>query len=333
MNTIQVSDRTRELLAGSIVCDLCLPWGPANENKEPTLPRFADSGFTYISLTVGMDWVTLEDTVRHIGAERKRFLSEPDKYVLVEKVEDILRAKSENKLALSFHFQGTNPLAKDLNMVEVYHKLGIRRMLLAYNEKNSVADGCHERTDCGLSRFGVSLIQAMNRVGIIVDCTHTGYRSSMEAIELSTAPVIFSHSVARGLKDHDRNIRDDQIKASAKTGGVIGLNGVGFFLGDNDASPEMVARHVDYICNLVGPEHVAFGFDYVYYMDSMIARYRANPNRYPEGYPEPPWHFVAPEDLPALVELLVRRGYADKDIKGFLGENYLRVARTVWAGQ
>jgi membrane dipeptidase len=152
----------------------------------------------------------------------------------------------------------------------------------------------------------------------------------MEMMELSTAPTIFSHSCARALWDHDRNIRDEQITACARTGGVIGINGVGFFLTDNDASPEQFVRHVEYVGNLVGRRHVAIGLDLVYYMDSMLARWRANPGRYPEGYPEPPWHFLPPEEIPRIVELLVDRDWSDDEIFGLLGENFLRVAAAVW---
>ncbi|MEQ8345218.1 MAG: dipeptidase [Sneathiellaceae bacterium] len=324
------SDAAQTLLSGAILCDMTLPWGAANENKEQALERFIASGFTFVSFTVGMDWVTLEETVRHIGAERRRFLGQPDRFVLVETAADIRRAKAEGKFAAGFHFQGTRPLHRDLNMVEVYYRLGVRHMLLAYNEKNEVGDGCHERTDAGLSRFGIALVQEMNRVGMLVDCTHTGYRTTMEAMECSSAPCIFSHSVAKALNDHDRNITDDQIRACAATGGVIGMNGVGMFLADNRASPEILADHIDHVAGLVGPQHVGLGLDYVYYMASMEARWRANPDRYARGYPEPPWHFFAPEDLPALVDVLLERGYGEPEIRGILGENYLRVAQAVW---
>jgi membrane dipeptidase len=323
-------ERAAALMRASMVCDLTLPWGAVNENKEPTLPRFQKAGFGFISLTVGMDWVTLTETVHHIAAERARFTRESDKYVLALTVEDIRRARREEKMAVGFSFQGSNPLDRDTNMVEAYYALGVRQMLLAYNEKNHAGDGCHERTDSGLSRFGLRVVQEMNRVGMILDCTHTGHRTTMDAMEATMAPCIFSHSNAYALKAHDRNIRDDQIRACARTGGVIGINGVGMFLGDNDSSPSTLANHVEHVANLVGPQHVALGLDFVYYMDSMIARWSANPDRYPEGYPSPPWHMFAPEDLPLLVAVLLRRGWSDADVQGVLGENYLRVAQAVW---
>ncbi len=324
------SDRARALIADAIVCDLTLPWGAANENKEPTLPRFAGAGFGFLSLTVGMDWVTLGETIHHIGAERARFRREQERFVLATSVADIRRAKAEGKMAVGFSFQGSNPLDRDANMVEVYYALGVRQMLLAYNEKNHACDGCHERTDAGLSRFSLRVVQEMNRVGMLLDCTHTGYRTTMDAMEATRSPCIFSHSNPKALKPHDRNIADDQIKACARTGGVIGINGVGMFLGDNDASPATMAKHIEYVAELVGPKHVALGLDFVYYMDSMLARYHANQDRYPEGYARPPWHFFAPEDLPLLVDELLRRGWGDGDIRGVLGDNYLRVAEAVW---
>lgn len=326
----EVADRALELVRKSLVCDLTLPWGQENENKEPTIRRWPASGFSFVSLTLALDWTSLADTVRSIAAERARFLSQPERYVLVESADDIERAKQEGRLAVGFHFQGTNPLEARLDMVEVYYRLGVRHMLLAYNETNAAGGGCHDPTDPGLTPFGVRLIEEMNRVGMLLDCSHTGHRTTMEALEVSRAPAIFSHSVPRGLHDHERNIRDDQIRLCAAKGGVIGVNGVGIFLGDNDATPRRLAEAIDYVANVVGPQHVALGLDYVYYMETLLARWRANPSRYPRGYPEPPWHFFEPEQLGELVEQLIRRNYEDAAIRGILGENFLRVCRAVW---
>src|SRR5688500_9745762 len=247
-----------DLIAAAVVCDMVLPWGARWIGvRGNTLERFAKSGFDFVSLTVGLDSVpSLEATIQHMAAERRRIDSAPDKYVFVEGVEDIQRARKEGKLALGFHHQGTNALQGDINMASLYYQLGVRSMLLCYNSKNSVGDGCHEPTDAGLSSFGRSLIKELNRIGMLVDCSHTGYRTTMDAMEASTSPVIFAHSNSRVLRDHERNIRDDQIKACAATGGVIGMNGMGIYIADNDASNEAIFRHVDYMCELVGWQHV-----------------------------------------------------------------------------
>jgi membrane dipeptidase len=326
-----LSDRTRELYRHAVICDMTLPWeADCTENRSTVLDRFKACGFHYVSLTLADDRERLPQTIRHIAAETRLIQSQPDKYLLVNTVEDILRAKRENKLALGFHFQGTNSLDGDVNMVALYHRLGVRHMLMAYNQKNLVGDGCHERTDGGLSRFGVEVVRAMNEVGMLVDCSHTGYRTSMDVFEVSEAPVIFSHSNARAICDHSRNIRDEQIRACAKSGGVIGMNGVGMFIDDNRASAEGLFAHIDYISTMVGAEHVGLGIDLVYFENTMYEIYRANPNMYPKEYVAPPWKFFQPEQLPYLTDLMVRADYSDADVLGILGQNWLRVAGAVW---
>ena len=172
--------------------------------KIAMLKRMAASGFNAVSLTVGGDWMELSTTFHSIARERQYFLSMPDDYVLVETAEDIVRAKHEGKLAVGFHFQGTNPIAHNLAMVEVYYKLGIRHMLMCYNVKTPIGDGCQERTDAGLSHLGTTLVQEMNRVGMLVDVAHTGYHTSMDVFETSEAPVIISHANAWALCEHTR---------------------------------------------------------------------------------------------------------------------------------
>ncbi len=331
---VKVSDRAEALLRESVVCDLTLPWGPGYQNQDTILPEFHKAGVNFISLTVGVDRMSRVEAVRHLAAQRNRIIRDwADSCHFVESVDDIFAAGQAGKLAVGFHFQGSNPLDGDINMVEVYYKLGIRHMLFAYNQRNRACDGCHELTDGGLSRYGLRLVEEMNRVGMVVDGTHCGYRSSMEMMEMSTAPAMFSHSNAMAIHKHARNLHDDQIKAAAKTGGLIGVNGVGHFLAaDMIATPEVWVRHVDYIAELVGPEHVAIGLDNVYYLEQHHARRQASPDMYPEGYPPPDWtgSYMGPADYPLLVQQLVDHGYSDADIRGILGENVLRVMRAVW---
>ncbi len=326
----ELSSRAAEILERAIVCDMCLPWTAENVHARPGfLEDYAGAGGTVSSLTVSFgNFTNLEGAVRHVSRDRRSILLNPEKFVLVDTARDIERAKSEGKLALSFNLQGCDPLAGDIAMVDAFYRLGVRQMLLCYNARNLAGDGCHERTDSGLSRFGIDLVKEMNRVGMIVDCTHTGYRTTMEMMEVSEDPVIFSHSNAKAVVDHERNITDDQIEACARTGGLVGAVGLGPLLG-NDASVDSFLKHVDHMLDLVGPDHVGLGFDAVYTPEITYKRFRENASRYP-GYPSPPWEFLLPQQVPDVVEGMVRRGYDDETIEKILGRNYLRVGGHVW---
>ena len=328
---LAVTERGPALLDDALVCDMTMPWtayGRA-ELRRRSLPRMKESGFDLVSLTLAADVQSQIDVLKSCARERRSFALQPELYRLIDGVDDILAAKRDGVLALSFNIQGTNALAGNIDMVGLFYDLGVRHMLLAYNKKNLVGDGCHERTDSGLSHFGIELIEEMNRVGMMVDCSHTGYRSSMEAMEVSNVPVIFSHSNPRALWEHDRNIRDDQAKACAATGGLVGVNGVGIFMGDNDASTAMLFRQIDYYAGLIGTEHIGFGLDFVYDTDAM--RHSMADMKSPaKGNYDKMTAFFQPEQLPELVDLMLARGYPEKAIRGILGENFLRVARQVW---
>ena len=334
MADIKISDRTRNVYEDAIICDLTLPWGNWEENKESTLKCYRDSGIGFVSLTVGLDRMGFEETIQWVAKERARLRGWADWVHFVETAADIRTAKKLGKMAIGFHFQGTNPLGRDINMVSLYHKLGVRHMLLAYNQKNAMADGCHERTDEGLSRLGKRAVVEIERCGMILDCTHTGYRSSMEAIEMSTQPVMFSHSNAKTLLQHDRNIDDDQIKACANTGGLIGITGVGHFLAeDMKASPEVFVNHVDYLANLVGTDHIGIGIDHVYYKGHKAHQRAGAKDSYPDGYPPSgtAGSYLGPEHAIEITELMVQRGYEDGEIKKILGGNFIRIAENIWS--
>ena len=174
----------------------------------------------------------------------------------------------------------------------------------------------------------------MNRLGMVVDLSHCSHRTTMEAMELSTAPCIFSHSNPRALWDHERNICDDQIKACAAKGGVIGVVGIGIFLGDNDIRTATLADHVDYLVNLVGLEPVGIGLDYAFEGeggDDLAAITAAARDYWPQHqYDYDHVDCVRPAQIFELTEELLRRQYADKDVVAILGGNFMRVAEAVW---
>ena len=180
----------------------------------------------------------------------------------------------------------------------------------------------------GLTSFGRDVVREMNRVGMVVDVSHMGYRDTMEAFDVSTAPVIFSHSNPNGLRQHARNISDEQIRACAQTGGVIGINGIGDFLGGT--SSELIVQTIEYVMNLAGPEHVGLGLDYVVDKQELIEYVETYPDIFPPEKMQDYLSFVEPEQFPEFTELLYQKGYSEPVIRGILGENFLRIAKTVW---
>jgi membrane dipeptidase len=331
----EIAARAGRLFGEALVWDNTFPFGPSCGSHMAhvrTLERMAASGYTCVSLTTASDNEDMPLAMKKIARDLLWFRRNADRYIVVDRAEDVARAKREGKLAVVFTFQGTLPFEREIGFVEMYYRLGVRQALMAYNQKNHVGDGCHERTDAGLSRFGIDLVREMNRVGMIVDCTHTGYRTSMDVFEVAEGPVVFSHSNPRALVDHERNIRDDQAKACARTGGVVGVNGVGIFLGDPAARTETVFRHIDYWVELIGPDHVGVALDFVSDIATLTNLVREkSSDKYPPGQNyDQDLSFAAPEQMPELAEAMLRHGYADDHVRGVLGGNWLRVATQVW---
>lgn len=306
-------------------------YGYAGPQDVALLDHWRSAGINYLSINVGYDPVPWSTAVRAIADYTKGIESRPDT-VLCPTFADVQRAWRAGKLAVTYDLEGMGALNGDLSMVELYYRLGVRQMLIAYNLNNDAGGGCHD-TDRGLTDFGRSVIREMNRVGMVVDCAHSGIRSGLEAMKLSTKPCIFSHANARALHEHERNITDEQIKAVAATGGVIGVNGVGFFLGDGPATAEGLVAHIDYMAKLVGPEHVGIGLDYdppgnAPGLDKPTSDKYWPPRQYPGGIQTT---FLAPSALPQVAQELRSRGYKEQAVRAIMGGNFMRVASQVWA--
>ena len=318
----------RSLHEEALVWDMTLPFQPRYSDFA-LLGRYRASGADFVSLTVNDFANPLAGTLLHLASVRQGIRDRGEELTLVESVEDIDAAKKEGKLAVGFHFQETNPLEGSLAMIELYYQLGVRHMLLAYNQKNRVGDGCAEPADAALSRFGVSVVKEMNRVGMMVDGSHSGHRTTMHAMEVSSAPFVFSHANAYALHPHYRNIRDDQIRACAETNGVIGINGCGCFLGDAEASTESIFRHVDYMVSLVGPKHVGIALDYTL-PDPDWTWDKVDPDAWPPSEASIDARDAGPEQLPEITRQMLDHGYGEEDVRDILGRNFRRVAREVW---
>lgn len=321
----------RELFARSLVWDhhTCTTIHPGRADSLAQLQRHRDAGIDVVGLNVGFDAAPPEDAIKLLADFRHWLNLHSDDYAIVGTVADIEKARREGKLAVFFNIEGGNALFGRVSMVSLYYDLGVRWMLFAYNKTNALAGGCQDE-DNGLTDFGRAVLAEMERVGMMVCCTHIGERSAMEILERATRPVIFSHSNPRAVWEHPRNISDEAMRACAKTGGVVGINGIGIFLGDNDSRPELMLDHIEYAANLIGVEHVGIGLDYAFDTEEVTAFVKANPETYPPAKYPNGINCAPPESYPRLAELMLARGFSSKDVEAIMGGNFLRVARQVW---
>ncbi len=304
---------------------------PDDVSFLPQLDRFRAAGADVVSLNIGYGPYGLEHHLRMAAAFRRWIRTNGERFQLIDDVADIDEARTTGRLGVTFDVEGMAPLdGGDHGMVELLHDVGVRWMLVAYNRDNAAGGGCHD-VDGGLTAHGRALLAEMRRVGMVVCCSHTGHRTVREVMAAADNPVIFSHSNPLAIAEHGRNIPDELIRACAETGGVVGISGIGFFLGTNADQPEAFANAVDHVVQLVGPDHVGIGLDYVF--DQVELANELATKRH--TWPDPDAYagdlvMLGPEALPEIAIALMRRGYADDDLAKIMGGNWRRVAEAVW---
>jgi len=262
--------------------------------------------------------------------------------------DDILEAKRTKKAALALCTCGVpllqhwNSKEDELRQIRVFFQLGVRMMHLTYNRRNMIGEGCGEAANAGLSDFGRAVIAEMNRVGVIVDVAHSGWRTSLEAAKASRQPVIASHTAAQALNNHFRCKPDDVIRAIVDTGGIVGICAVPQFLGRSGDLNAML-DHIDYVVRKFGVDHVAIATDLSYRSQAADAEYQKIPKRRGQWWQE--WEGLWPVPLapdtpsqetmawtnwPLFTVGLVKRGYSDTDIQKIIGGNALRMVKTAF---
>ena len=332
MNNSKHPSGIQQMCAQSFIWDAHAGIFPDPKINLNFLDVWRENSVDYVSINVGFDVMDWQQTTTTLAAYRNWILANDDRFILVNTIDDVENAKNEGNLAVSFDIEGINALNGDLNMVGLYHQLGVRQMLFAYNLNNDAAGGCHD-DDIGLTSFGKAIVEEMNRIGMVIDCSHTSFKTTMDIMSHTSKPVVFSHSNPTAIWEHQRNITDEQIKACAKTGGVVGINGMGIFLGDNDITTDTILRHICYLSDLVGTEHVGFGFDYSPQIDIDVGAILASrPDFWPAGnsYDTPGIKHAGPTQFAEICAGLADHGFSSSEIKGMLGENFKRVATIVW---
>ena len=312
----------------------CLPLHPQADFAP--IARFHAAGVHYVSINIGMDMNPVSQVMAVPAGSRATIAAQPERYVVADTAQDIRAAAAAGKLAIGFDLEGAMPLLEQPDMVALYRDLGVRQMHLAYNRNNSVSGGCHDEAQ-GLTPLGRRIVGAINAAGVLMDCSHTGRRCSLDIMAASEAPVIFSHSNPLALVEHGRNVTDEQIRACAATGGVVCVSGVSIFLGTRTPDADDVARHAAYVANLVGVQHAGIGLDISFPQSGLNDD---PPGDYDPGYwwPQSAGYdrgisrstYPSIESWQVLGEALQRTGMSAGESELVLGANMMRVAQRVW---
>ena len=347
--------RAARLHEESVVVDACVPT-TAYLDTAAYRDHLQRGGVTAAGITAASR-VSFPEATRKVERIRSLVAEHDDLFTVAETADDVRTAKDTGKTAIVLAFQDTMPIVPMDRMIleggfeylRAFDRLGVRVIQLTYNSLNYVGAGCCERVDPGLSHFGRRLIDELDRLGIVVDLSHCGDRTTTEAIEYADDPVVCTHAGARALSNVERNKTDEQIAAIGENGGVVGVS---VFPPTVKTDPDThavqeatihdVLDHVDHVAEIAGVDHVGFGSDM---SDQSLddgttppyAAYRNFRPDFPEVYGRGPIDHYEPfprglhrhTELSNLTRGLVERGYTDEEIRGILGGNFLRVLEQV----
>ena len=283
-----------------------------------------------------------------------------DRLRLILKADDIERAYLDGARGVIFDFQETVPFGADLDRIDTFYNMGLRVVQLTYNLRNLVGDGCTERYKTGLTYYGIEVVGRLNELGMLVDVSHCSEQVGFDAIEVSSSPVIVTHSASNAVCYHDRGKGDELARAIAENGGFFGVAAIGGFLRpDHNATLDDFAEHVEHLVDVMGIDHVGIGSDkcgpgpgtessFEYppelgpFDTSFLYREDPDPKATPGGFS---WSGFRPEhrlsddhriegfdkftDWPAITMKLAERGFKEDELRKILGLNYLRVFREV----
>ncbi len=277
---------------------------------------------------------TCVETLRNIGKWNQLFAQHHDLIMQVGTAEEVAAAAEADKTGVVFGFQNCSPIEDDYSLVEIFHTLGVRFMQLSYNNQSPLATGCYEQRDCGITRFGKQVIREMNRVGMVIDMSHSAERSTLEAIELSSRPIAITHANPTSFEPALRNKSAQVIKALAARGGMFGFSLYPFHLKNGSACRledfcSMVARTAE----LVGVEHLGLGSDLCQQQPDTVVNWMRNGRwskslDYGEGsakqagWPQPPQWFSDSTQYDNIAAGLAQTGFSEPEVQQIMGRNW-----------
>lgn len=307
-------------------------------NREH-VERMLAGGITAANATITLQH-DFQETVELIVEFDRKLTTWADVIRPVRTVADIHAAKREGRVGIIYGLQNTSSIENDLRLIEPLAALGLRVIQLAYMTGNLVGDGCLEPRNAGLTVFGRACVGELNRLGVLVDLSHCGQRTTLDAIEASDGPVAFSHACARGLCGHPRNKTDEEIRELAAKGGVMGITPLAGFVADDpaDADLDRYLDQIEYVVELVGIDHVGLGMDYTEFLPAeVLVPVKWGGTHVPtglEGITEWPIPYATgiagSAELGNVTEGLLARGFGEDDVQKVLGGNFLALLERVW---
>jgi membrane dipeptidase len=339
------STRAVDLVRGSLVIDMLAPlildFSPerwAETIGAEATAMYRTSGITGFHSAAGIGGPDAhENAVKYLAAWSGFASRNSDLFTLVNKAPDLDRAKAQGKIALIHGIQNSEHF-RTPDDVKLFYQFGQRCSQLTYNSQNLIGSGSTERIDGGISDFGASIIKAMNEVGMLVDVSHCGDKTTLDAIEISPKPIAITHSNCRALNPgHPRLKTDEAIQKLAAKGGVMGITGVRMFVrGQEPTTVEHMVDHIDHVVKLAGIEHVGIGSDADLngYDDMPAEQGKQLRAAYKGSYAFRDKldtdGFDHPRKIYDLTEALIRRGYTNAQIEGILGGNFRRLLGQTW---
>ena len=293
-----------------------------------------DGGVTAVHATL-VYWENTEESFDKINKWKKLFIDNTDIITHAQSTQDIINAKNEKKVAFIYGFQNSAPIANDIFLVEKFFNEGLRFMQLTYNNQTPLGGGCFETNDSGVSRFGYAVIEEMNRLGIVVDLSHAGKQTCLDAIEFSSKPVAISHANPNFFHKVLRNIDDDVLIKLAKKNGFIGLSLYPFHLKDGgDCRIEDFCLMIKKLINLIGIDHIGIGSDLCNNWPDEVVMWMRNgkwtkkkdygeSNNKSAVWPTQPSWFKKGSDLKNIYEAMIKYNFSEEDAFKILGQNWL----------
>lgn len=339
-----ISARARRLLEGATVIDMLAPprldlaetaWTAPLTDRERA--DFRRSGVTAMHNSTGVGGPSARTDALVFLAGWQGFCGRnPDVFSLIGTVADLDRAKRQGRVGVIMGLQNADQF-ETVADVALFHGLGLRCAQLTYNTLNRLGSGCTERVDGGVSDFGAEIIVEMEARGMLVDTSHSGDRTTLDAIALAKGPIAITHANCRVLSHHPRGKTDAAIVALAKKGGVIGISGVRQFVSDREPTTlGNIVDHIEHVAKLTAIEHVGIGSDAdLYGYDAMKPdQYKMLKQGYNSSYAFRDRidieGFDSPTKFLSIADEMIRRGWKDNDIRLVLGGNFRRLLETVW---